>query len=77
MATVKLRDIIDALESPSDESHAYLDKQTGRMVVLSDEELGAADDGDDPADFPEWQRDNIEQAGAVQADEGGRVVCLP
>lgn len=77
---VKLSTIIDALEMPGDEAHAFLDKQTGEVVVLSDEELRAAENDDDPADYPEWQRENIEQAKAVQADEGsdgGRFIPLP
>lgn len=77
MPTVKLSAIVDALDRASDEIHAFLDKQTGEVVVLSDEELRAAEDGDDPADCPEWQQGDIEQAQAVQADETGRFVSLP
>jgi hypothetical protein len=74
---VKLSAIIDAIETQSDETHAFLDRQTGQVLVLSDEELGAADDGDDISDYPEWQRENIEHAKAVQAEEGGRFLPLP
>ena len=77
---VKLSTIIDALEMPCEESHAFLDKQTGEVVVLSDEELGAAENDDDIDDYPEWQRKNIEQAKTVQADEGdggSRFLPLP
>ena len=73
----KLSAILDALGFQSDETHAYLDREKGEVVVLSDEELGAADDERDPADYPEWQRKNIEQAKAVQADTTGRFVPLP
>jgi hypothetical protein len=77
---VKLSAIVDALDMQSDETHAFLDKQTGEVVVLSDEELRAAEDGDDLDDYPEWQRENVERAKAVQADEGGdggRFLPLP
>ena len=70
-ARVKLSAILEALEMQGDETHAFLDKQTGEVVVLTDEELRAAEDDDDLGDYPEWQRENIEQAKAVQADEGG------
>ena len=61
----------------SDEAHTFLDRQTGEVVLLSDEELRAAEDGGDLSDYPEWQRDNIEQAKLVNADDGSRFVALP
>ena len=74
---MKLSAILEALEMQGDETHAFLDRQTGDVVVLSDEELRAAEDGDDWSDYPEWQRDNIEQANLVRADGGSRFVALP
>lgn len=74
---VKLSAIVDALDSIGDETQAYLDRQTGEVIVLMDEELSAAEDDDDPAEYPEWQRKSIEQARAVQADDSGRFVALP
>jgi len=74
---VKLSAVLEALEMQGDEVHASVDRVTGDVVVLTDEELGAAEDEADPSEFPEWQRPNIEQAKAVQADEGGRFVALP
>jgi hypothetical protein len=44
---VKLDDIIEGLESQSDESHSFLDKRTGEVVSISDEEMQAAED-DEP-----------------------------
>jgi hypothetical protein len=77
-ARVKLSAILDALEMQGDETHAFLDRQSGDVVVLTDEELGAAEEEDaDLSDYPDWQREAIEQAKAVQADEGGRFVALP
>lgn len=76
-AKAKLSAILDALSFQGDETHVCLDRETGEVVVLSDEELRAAEDEDDPADYPEWQRPNIEQAKAVQADSAGRFVPLP
>ncbi|MBE3069518.1 MAG: hypothetical protein IMZ66_04705 [Planctomycetes bacterium] len=76
-ARVKLSAILEALEMQGDETHAFFDRQTGDVVVLSDEELRAAEDGDDPSDYPEWQQDNIEQANPIRADDGSRFVALP
>jgi len=77
---VKLSAIVEALEMQFDETHAFLDKQTGDVVVLSDDELRAAENDDDPADHPDWQRENVEKAKAVQADDAGdgrRFLPLP
>ena len=35
----KLSDIMDALESQSEESYAYLNKKTGKVDLVTDEEL--------------------------------------
>lgn len=80
MPSVKLSAIVEALDMQSDESHAFLDKQTGKVFSLSDEEIRAAEDDDDLSHYSEWQLENIEQAKAVQADEsgdGGRFLSLP
>jgi hypothetical protein len=76
-ARVKLSEILDAIEMQFAESHAFVDRETGGVVMLSDEELKAADGGDDPADYPEWQRENLRLAALVNADDGGRFVSLP
>ena len=76
-ARVKLSAILEALEMQGDEVHAFLDRQTGEVVVLTDEELRAGEDGHDLSHYPEWQRDNIEQANLVNADDGTRFVALP
>ncbi len=77
MPRARLSAIVEALEMQGDETHAFLDRQTGEVVVLMDEELGAAEEGADLSDYPDWQREAIEQAKAVGADEGGRFVALP
>ena len=76
-ARVKLSAILEALEMQGDEVHAFLDRHTGEVVVLTDEELRAGEDGHDLSHYPEWQRDNIEQAALVRADDGSRFVALP
>ena len=41
---VKLEDIIQGMEFQSDESTSYLNKNTGEVVTISEEEFGAAKD---------------------------------
>jgi hypothetical protein len=66
-AAVSLRDIVDELEMLSEERTVFLNKRTGELIALSEEELSAAEDGTDPADFPEWQQELIEKAREVVA----------
>jgi len=48
---------------------AYLDRRTGEIITISDEEFRAAEEGDPLEDYPEWQRDNIRIAGEFLANE--------
>jgi hypothetical protein len=67
---VKLDDIIEGLECQSDESHSYLDKRTGKVILISDEELCAAEDDEPIEDFPDWQQDQIKIAKEILAETG-------
>ena len=66
---VKLSEIIEAIELQSDEMAAYLNRRTGEIITISDEEVRAAEEGDPLEDYPEWQRDNIRIAGEFLANE--------
>ena len=71
MATrVKLTDVIDGLETQSDESSSYLNKKTGEVVLISDEELNAAEDDEPIEDFPDWQQDLVRIAKEIIAETG-------
>jgi len=67
---IKLDDIIDGLECQSDESHSYLDKRTGKVILINDEELCAAEDDEPIEDFPDWQQDQIKIAKEILAETG-------
>lgn len=73
---VKLDDIIEGLEFQSDERHSFLDKRTGEVVSISDEEMQAAEDDEPIEDFPEWQRESIKFAKEVLA-ESDHCIGLP
>ena len=74
--SVKLDDIIDGMECQSDESNSYLNKRTGTVVSISDEEMQAAEDNDPIEDFPEWQQDLIKIAKEI-LQETGDYIGLP
>ena len=74
---VKLQSIIDGIEMAGPEISVYLDRRTGRIVELSDEDIEAAADADDASAAPEWQRGQIELAREVDADTEDRFLSLP
>ena len=73
---VKLDDIIEGLEFQSDERHSFLDKRTGEVVSISDEEMQAAEDDEPIEDFPDWQQDLVRIAKEI-IDEIGNYIALP
>lgn len=62
---VRLKDIVDEMDSFGDEYRSFLNIQTGELITFSGEELGAAEDGESLDDFPEWQRELIQKASEV------------
>ncbi len=73
---VKLDEIIEGLEFQSDESSSFLDKTTGKVVLISDYEMCAAEDEDPIEDFPDWEQDLVRIAKEI-IDETGNYIDLP
>ena len=73
---VKLDDIIEGLEAQSDENCAFLNKKTGEVVLISEEEQRAAEDDEPIENFPEWQQDLIKIAKEILA-ESNNYIGLP
>jgi hypothetical protein len=65
---VALKDIVDALEMPSDEHFYFLDRQTGEVEFVSREILGLAEEGGTVDEVLQWQRREFEVAEAIFAD---------
>ena len=66
-ATVRLNDIVDALEMQLDESSSYLDLDTGQVETVSHDLLRAAEeyDDDEEPDLPAWQKKEWEIAKRI------------
>ena len=65
-ATVRLKDIVDALEMQFDESSAFLDLDTGQVETVSHALLREAEDsGDEEPDLPTWQKHEWEIARRI------------
>jgi hypothetical protein len=65
-ASVRLNEIVDALEMQSDESSSFLDLYTGQVETVSDALLReAAESGDEEPDLPAWQKHEWEIAKRI------------
>ncbi len=62
---VSLRAVVEQLIIYSDPFHACLDKRTGELVTVSDEELQAANSDEDLDGYPEWDQRQIRPAQAI------------
>jgi hypothetical protein len=75
-ARVKLSDIIDGLESQSDESRSFLNKRTGEVVLMTDYAMRAAEEDEPIEDLPDWEQELVATAKEIIA-ETGDYISLP
>ena len=64
-AIVSLRAFVQEMDVHSDQHHAYLNKRTGELVTIGDEEIDIIESGDNIEDYPEWQQEAIRKTQAV------------
>src|SRR5271170_630160 len=74
-ATVRLNDIVDALEMQFDESPSFLDLDTGQVETVSQDLLRDAESSDEEPDLPAWQEREWEIAKRIVTT--GRFQKLP
>jgi hypothetical protein len=55
-ARVKLSEIIDGMESQSDESSSFLNKKTGEVVLMTDYAMRTAQDDEPIEDMADWEQ---------------------
>jgi hypothetical protein len=66
---VKLKDVVDALDATGDEQRHYLDRRTGEIVMISNEEMEAAEEDELISEYPDWQRETVLKAREILASE--------
>jgi Uncharacterised protein family (UPF0158) len=64
-SAVRLQDVIDEMDAVSDEHHAYLNRQTGELETICNEEIRAVEEEHDLADYPDWQQEAIQKTSQV------------
>jgi hypothetical protein len=72
---VKLKDVIDALDASGEELSHYLDKRTGEIFLVTNEEMEAAEEDELISEYPEWQREGILKAREIL--QSNDFVALP
>jgi hypothetical protein len=74
--TAILDDLLDALEEQSDSLLAYLDRDTGEVVLISQESLSLGEaEPEEIASLPGWQKEEAEPAVQIQTTD--RYLALP
>jgi len=75
---VQLMAVMDAIDLP-EEWEAFLDPETGEVLVMSDEERGMLEEdelGDDTAlEMPDWEKETVGKLRALL--DSGRALRLP
>ena len=66
---VKLREVVQTMDGLVEETMAYLNERTGELMTLSTEEFEAAEEDEDLADYPEWQRESILKAKEIMGSQ--------
>jgi uncharacterized protein UPF0158 len=72
---VKLQDVVDTMDMLGDEMSGYLNKRTGELYTLNNEEIEDAEleeeDAEEEAlaDQPEWLRESIQKAREISESE--------
>ena len=74
---VKLSEIIEEMEWLSDEASSFLNRKTGEIVSVSEEEFRIAEEERPLEEYPEWQRKAIKTAGEILEDEADKFIALP
>ncbi|MDO9108376.1 MAG: UPF0158 family protein [Coriobacteriia bacterium] len=66
---VSLRRVVEEFDALTDETSAYLNRETGELYALGDEEAGLVEDGIDPVELPEWLIDEVPKIREVLESE--------
>lgn len=70
-----LREIADAIESQSNEGEAYLNPETGEIILVTEDERALVERGDLDDNLPKWQREAMPKMREVL--ENDSFLALP
>lgn len=64
-AVVSLRELVDELKILTSEHHAFLDQVTGKIIIITDEDISTVENGDSVEGRQEWEQEIFEQTKKV------------
>lgn len=67
--TVSLHEVVEEIGPLMDGFTAYLNRRTGELFTIGDEDEALLDDDADPDDLPEWQREGLPKIREVLTSE--------
>lgn len=73
---VKLSSVAEGIEFQRDESRSFLKTSTGEVVLITDEEINAAEIDDDVSAGADWYIDAVKRAKELINNEQD-YICLP
>jgi len=73
--TVNLQAVVDEMGMAGDEATAYVNRNTGDLFLLGEEDLSHAGDEDDDSHLPDWRMKSIADARKVLSDDSW--IALP
>jgi hypothetical protein len=69
-AKINLQDLIEEMDMQFDDSVTLVNVRTGELVVILNEFLQAAEDGNEPEDYQhEWKQEELEKAMQILENE--------
>ena len=75
---VKLSDIIDSIVHQTPITSCYLDREEGKIVLVSKELLRVGKEDDTFEDYPEWQKELIKLAREILSDKNeDKYIAIP
>jgi hypothetical protein len=74
-ARASLKTLFDEVDFIPQETTVYLNRKTGEIVSVTDDEMIAAEDNEDLVDYSEWEHDVIRKAQEIS--ESDDYIALP
>ena len=62
---VNLQDVVAEMDALSDEHKAYINRKTGELITITDEEAQLAEDSESEDDLPDWQAEMLPKVREV------------
>ena len=62
---VNLKDVVNEMQMASDELTPYINRKTGELITVTDDELRLAEDSQSDEDLPDWQAETLPKVREV------------